>query len=61
MTPKIMKFKIEKVANMVFITSDCDTIFQSWDERDFTERKLKNAVNRITKNYGGLCSFERMF
>lgn len=56
-----MKFKIEKVANMIFIVSDCGTIFQSWNERDFTERKLKNAMNRIAKNCTKLCSFERTF
>lgn len=57
----MMKFKIEKVANMVFITSDCDTIFNAWDEHDFTERKLTNAINRIRKNLNGNCEFERLF
>lgn len=56
-----MKFKIEKVANMVFITSDCDTIFKAWDVGEFTERKLKNAMNRIAKDYNGLVSFEKKF
>lgn len=56
-----MKFKIEKVANMVFITSECDTIFRAWDEREFTERKLKNAMNQIQKNYLGKVEFERTF
>lgn len=48
-----MKFTVKKVANMIFITSDCGTIFKSWNECEFTERKLKNAMNRIRKNYSG--------
>lgn len=56
-----MKFKIEKVSNMVFITSDCGTIFNVWDEYDFTERKLKNAMNRIKKNLNGNAEFVRTF
>lgn len=56
-----MKFKVEKVANMIFITSDCDTIFNAWDESEFTERKLKNAMNRINKNLNGNAEFERRF
>lgn len=54
-----MKFIIEKVANMVFITSDCGTIFYAWDEHDFTERKLKNAMNKISNNLNGNAEFER--
>lgn len=56
-----MKFKIEKVANMVYITSECGVIFKSWHEQDFTERKLKNATNRITKALDGLAEFTRTF
>lgn len=56
-----MKFIIEKVANMVFITSDCGTVFNAWDEREFTERKLNNAMNRINKNLCGRAVFERKF
>lgn len=44
-----MKFTIEKKANLVFIVSDCGTIFKTWHEADFTERKLKNAINKIQK------------
>ena len=54
-----MKFTIEKVANMIFIVSDCNTIFNAWDEHDFTERKLKNAMNRISKNLNGNAEFTR--
>ena len=48
-----MKFIVEKVANMVFITSDCGTVFNAWDECEFTERKLGNAMRKIEKNYCG--------
>lgn len=56
-----MKFVIEKVANMYFITSECGTIFNAWDEDEFTERKLKNAINKITKNLNGNAEFARTF
>ncbi len=56
-----MKFVIEKVANIVFITSDCGTVFNAWDEHEFTERKLTNAMNRINKNLCGRAVFERTF
>lgn len=57
-----MKFIIEKVANLVFITEkNSDTVFEAWDESEFTERKLKNAINRISKNYCGNVDFERTF
>ena len=53
-------FKIEKVANMVFITGG-ETVWQAWDEREFTERKLNNAMKRIQKNYQNPVTFERTF
>ncbi len=56
-----MKFKIEKVANMVFITSDCGTIFKAWDEYSFTERKLNNAMKKISSDLNGNAKFERTF
>lgn len=56
-----MKFKIEKVANMIFISSECDTIFKAWNVEEFTERKLKNAMNKLSKCYGGHVVFERKF
>lgn len=54
-------YKIEKVSNMIFITSEHDTVFQAWDETEFTERKLKNAMNRLSKNHCGNIEFKRMF
>lgn len=56
-----MKFIVEKIANMVFITSDCGNVFNAWDEYEFTERKLNNAMRKIEKNYCGNVSFERKF
>lgn len=56
-----MTFNIEKVANMIFIVTDCGTIFKAWDEREFTERKCANAMNKIRKNYNGEVTFNRKF
>ena len=56
-----MKFIVEKVANMVFITSDCGTVFNAWDEYEFTDRKLNNAMRKLERNYCGNVSFERKF
>lgn len=56
-----MKFIIEKVANMIFITSDCGTIFNAWNECDFTERKLNNAVKKIKNCYNGEITVTKMF
>ena len=46
-----MKFKIEKVANMIFITADQDIIFKAWDITEFTERKLQNTIKKINGHY----------
>jgi hypothetical protein len=56
-----MKFVVEKVANMVFISSDCGTVFNAWDENEVTERKINNAMKRISKNLCGNAEFERKF
>ena len=57
-----MTFIIEKVSNMIFINSG-ETIFKAWDEREFTERKLSNAIKKISDNYPGKgrCEFIRKF
>ena len=55
-----MNFKVEKVANMIFI-SNGDTIFKAWNEDDFTEKKLNNAMNKIANNYNGTAKFEKLF
>lgn len=48
-----MKFTVERVANMIFITSECGVVFKSWMADEFTERKLKNAMNKIRRDYPG--------
>lgn len=60
------KFIIEKVANMIFLSSldgddKPDTIFRTWDEEEFTERKLKNAMKNIQANYQYEVEFIRTF
>lgn len=54
-------FKIEKVANMIFVTSECGVVFKAWNEEEFTEKKLSNTMNRISKNYSGNVEFAKMF
>jgi ribonuclease PH len=44
----MITFKIEKLANLI-IASTKDQVWKAWDERDFTERKLKNWMKRIEK------------
>ena len=56
-----MTFTIEKVANMVFITSDCGVIFKAWEIGEFTERKLQNAIKKISGNTRTECTFIKMF
>lgn len=57
-----MKFKIEKIANIIYIsTIEDNVIFKAWDERDFTERKLKNAINKIKKEYNENVKFIKCF
>lgn len=53
-----MKFTVEKVANMVFITSECGVIFKAWDEREVTEKKLNNAMKKISQNLNGDAQFD---
>lgn len=55
------KFVIEKIANMVFISTEHDIVWEAWDESEFTERKLKNAMNRISKGHCGNVEFVRTF
>ena len=50
-----MKFKIEKVANMIFITADQDIIFKAWDITEFTERKLQNAIKHTWISFSCHC------
>ena len=45
-------FIVRRTANLITITDDAEdfTIFKSWDVRDFTARKLKNAMDRIRRD-----------
>ena len=36
-------------------------VWKTWDSYDFTERKLSNAIKRITKGHDGNCKFIRTF
>lgn len=56
-----MKFEIEKVANMIFITAEQDIIFKAWDITEFTERKLQNAIKKINRELNGNAEFIRTF
>lgn len=56
----MMKFKFEKVANMVFLSTE-DIIWKAWNEEDFTERKAKNAERKILKDTNGNAEFEYKF
>lgn len=45
-----MDFTVSKVANLICLTTDDkETLFKSWHEEDFTERKLANAIKKIEK------------
>lgn len=45
-----MTFKLEKIANMVFVGTD-DHIWKAWNAEDFTERKLDNWIKKTQKNF----------
>lgn len=36
-------------------------VWYTWDNYDFTERKLANAIKRMTKGHEGKCEFIRTF
>lgn len=55
-----MTFTIEKVANMIFVTSDCGVVFKAWHEAEFTERKLNNQIKKINDNLTGHATFINM-
>ncbi len=55
-----MKFTVEKVSNMIFITAD-GIVFKAWDKSEFTERKLNNAMKKLTNQYKGNATFEKVF
>ena len=56
-----MTFIIKKTANIITVTSECGTIFKSWIDFKFTERKLENTIKKITKDLNGNVNFIRTF
>ena len=52
-----MTFKFQKVANMVYLVSECDVIFNSWMACDFTKRKMENAIAKLKTCYNGNVCF----
>ena len=56
-----MTFIIKKTANIITVTSECGTIFKSWIDFKFTERKLENTIKKITKDLNGNANFIRTF
>lgn len=42
---------IEKVSNMIFITTPGDIVFYAWDESEFTQRKLNNAIKKLRNQH----------
>lgn len=55
-----MKFTVEKIGNMVYLSSE-DVIFKAWMADEFTERKLTNAVKKISADLNGNMTVERKF
>lgn len=53
----MIEFKFERIANMVFCTSDCGVVFYSWMDYEFTKRKMQNAIARIKSQYNGKVCF----
>lgn len=47
-----MQFTLEKVGNMVYLVGEGDIIFKAWMADEFTERKLTNAIKRISDDLG---------
>ncbi|MBR6678696.1 MAG: hypothetical protein IKL58_00385 [Phascolarctobacterium sp.] len=56
-----MTFTLEKVSNMIFLTTDQDVIFKAWDASEFTERKLANAIRKLQACYVGKIQLIRKF
>lgn len=46
-----MELILEKVANMIFLSTKNDVIFRTWYDHEFTERKFNNAMKKIQACY----------
>lgn len=55
------QYTIERVANMIFITDESGQVWKAWDEYDFTERKLSNAIKKISNCHNCKVTFTRTF
>jgi len=44
-------FEFQKIANMIMLVDENNQVWKAWDLREFTDRKMKNAMKRIEKNY----------
>jgi len=42
-----MSYTFEKIGNMVFLSGSYGIIYKAWDESEFTEKKLQNAMKKI--------------
>ena len=56
-----MEFTVEHISNMIFITDACGQVWKSWDDEEFTERKLANAMKKIQNCYNSKVNFVRAF
>lgn len=43
-------FKVEHLANMVFVTDNEGQVWKAWNECEFTERKLNNYFKKLEAN-----------
>lgn len=59
----IRKYNIQKVANIISVLHE-EYPVKTWFVSDFTERKLKNTLNKLAKEaieHGMIATFERNF
>lgn len=57
----MIRFKVEKVGNMVFVSDEGNHVWKAWDEAEFTERKLTNAKKKIQSGFKNEIEFVRFF
>jgi len=50
-------FTFEKCNNMIFLTSDCNTVWYAWDISEFTDRKKHNAIARLKNQFNNMVCF----
>lgn len=58
-SPRIIKLKLERVSNMVFICRN-DNVIKAWEIDSFTKRKLKNFIKKYEEfNPDSIIKLER--